>query len=61
VPARRVRVQIAADEAELGDAAFELVDGFRDRDAGRLRQLAGADEVLGIEVDDPPDQVVAGA
>ena len=51
VAARRIGVQVAADEAELLDAALELGDAVRGRDAGRLRQLADADEVLGVQRD----------
>ena len=43
--ARRVGIQVAADEAELVHAALELADRMRDRHARRLRQLADADEV----------------
>ena len=34
---------------------------MRDRHAGRLRQLADAGEVVGIQVDDAFDEIVAGA
>ena len=46
VAARRIGVQVAADEAELLDAALELGDAVGRRHAGVLRQLAHADEVL---------------
>src|SRR5690606_18432064 len=59
VAAGRVRVQVAADEAELEDAALELAHAAVDRCAGRLRQLRDADEVLRIELREPVDQVVA--
>ena len=59
VAARRVRVQVAADETELLHAALQLGDAVGRRHARRLRQLADADEVLGIERAAPVDQVVA--
>src|SRR5262249_48845879 len=43
----------------LLDAAYELAHGLVDRNAGRLRQLRNADEVLRIELRKPIDQVVA--
>ena len=57
----RIGVEVAADEAELQDAALELLDAVRRRHARRLRQLADADEVLRVERDGPMDQVVADA
>src|SRR5262249_50421109 len=59
VPARRVRIQVAADEAELLHAALELRDAVGRRHARRLRQLADAHEVLREERAHPVDQVVA--
>ena len=59
VAARRIGVQVAADEAELLHAALELRDAVRGRDAGRLRQLAHADEILRVERHAAVDQVVA--
>ena len=59
VPARRVRVQVAADEAQLRHAALQLRDGMGDRHTRRLRQLADAHEVLRKEVHHALDQVVA--
>ena len=59
VTARRIRVQVAADEAELVDAAFELANAVVRRYARRLRQLADADEVVGIQRADAVDQIVA--
>ena len=62
VTARRIGIEVAADEAELAHAALRArATELRDRHAGRLRQLADADEVLGIQIDDALDQVVAGA
>ena len=57
--AGRVRVEVAADEAELVHAALELVAAVRRRDARRLRQLADADEVLRVELRQAVDGVVA--
>ncbi len=59
--ARRVGVEVAADEAQLVDAALQLADRMGDVHARRLRQLAHADEGLGEQVDDALDQVVAAA
>ncbi len=58
IAAGRIGVQVAADEAHL-DAALQLGGGVLRRHAGRLRELADADEVLRIERDDAVDQVVA--
>ena len=57
--AGRIGIEIAADEAEFLDAAFELADAGLRIDAGRLRQLAHADEIVRIEVADAVDQLVA--
>ena len=46
MPARRIGIEIAADEIELADAALELADAIPRRHARRLRQLADADEIL---------------
>src|SRR5262249_20741952 len=59
VAAGRIGIEVAADEAKLVHAALELDDRMLDGHARRLRQLAYADEVLGIEIDDTLDQVVA--
>ena len=59
VAARRIRIQIAADEAELVDAALELLDAVGERVARRLRQLADADEVLREQRADAMNQIVA--
>ena len=59
VAAARVRVQVAADEAELPDAALELTDAGVGRHPGGLRELGDAGEVLGVELGDPVDEVVA--
>ena len=60
MPAGRIRIQVAADEAELGHAALQLGDRSSSGvHAGRLRQLAHADEVLRIEPADAVDQIVA--
>ena len=57
--AARVGIQVAADEAELLDAAHELAHRGVDRRARRLRQLRDADEVLRIQLREPIDQIVA--
>ena len=59
--ARRIRIEVAADEAQLVHAALELGDAVLRRDARHLRQLADADEVLRVELHRPVDQVVADA
>ena len=51
VAARRIGIEVAADEAHL-HAALELGDRILRRHALRLRQLADADEILRIERDD---------
>ncbi len=61
VAARGVGVEVAADEAELQDGAFQLGDRVGDRHVPGLRQLGDADEGLGKQADDPGDQVVAAA
>ena len=57
--AARVGIQVAADEAELLDAARQLAHRGVDRRARRLRQLRHADEILRIELREPVDEVVA--
>ena len=59
VAARRIGIEVAADEAELLHAALELLDRGGRRHARRLRQLAHADEVLREQRADAVDQVVA--
>ena len=61
VAARRIGVQVAADEPQLVDAALELGDAVLGRHARRLGQLADADEVVGVERAHAADQVVAHA
>ena len=60
IAAGRVRVEVAADEAELQHAAPQLGDACVQGGAGRLRQLADADEIARKQGADPVDQVVAG-
>ena len=57
----RIRVQVAADEVQLPDAALELGDRVRDGHSGGLRQLADTDEILRVQVDHALDEVVVGA
>ena len=59
VAAARVRVQVAADEAELVDAALELRHAGGGRHPGSLRELGDPGEVVGVELGDPVDEVVA--
>ncbi len=59
VPARRIRVQVAADHPELVHAALELGDAALGLHARRLRQLADADEVVRVELAHAVDEVVA--
>ena len=59
VAAGRIGIEIAADEAQLLDAALEFADRVLRRHARRLRQLADADEILRIQRADAVDQVVA--
>jgi aminopeptidase N len=57
--AGRVRVQVAADEPELGDAPLELGHRRVQRLARDLRELAHAGEARGEQPGDPVDKVVA--
>jgi hypothetical protein len=59
VAAAGVGVEVAAHEAQFLDASTPLDDRPGDRDSGRLRELADTDEVVGIQLDDPRDEVVA--
>src|ERR1700733_719151 len=52
-------VQVAADEAILQHAAFQLRDAVARRYAGRLRQHADADEIVREQRAHPVDQLVA--
>src|SRR6185437_5117520 len=56
--ARHVRVDVAADEAELVDAALELLGAVARADPGRLRQLADRQELAGEHAEDARDEVV---
>src|SRR5581483_6378758 len=53
-----VRIHVAADEAELFDAAAQLLDAVLGAHPGRLRKLADADKGLGEELADAVDQLV---
>jgi hypothetical protein len=58
--AGRVRVQIATDETQLHHTALQFrgaMDGSHPR---RLRQLTHADEVIGIQIHHPVNEIVAG-
>ena len=59
IAARRIGIEIAADDAELLHAALELLDRRGRRLALRLRQLAHADEVLREQRADAMDEIVA--
>ena len=59
VAARRIGIQVAADEPELVDAPRQLPDAVGQRIGRCLRQLAHADEVLRVQVADAVDQIVA--
>jgi hypothetical protein len=59
IPARRIGIQIAADEAVLQHAAFQLGDAVARRHAGALRQHADTGEVAREQRADPMDQIVA--
>src|SRR5262249_1155185 len=59
VAAGGIRIEVAADEAELLDAALKLLDRRGRRLALCLRQLADADEVFREQRADSMDQVVA--
>src|SRR5580704_11043998 len=54
----RIGIEVAADETELLDAARQLADAALRIDAGRLRQLTDADEILRIELGQAVDQLV---
>src|SRR5438477_6939157 len=56
--AGRIGIQIAPDEAELIDAAFEFRNAGFWRHAGTLRQLAHPDEILREQVADPLNAIV---
>src|SRR5712691_9561799 len=56
--ARRIGIEIAADETELVDAAFELPNAVLRIDSGRLRQLADTDEVVRVKPGEAVDQFV---
>src|SRR5690606_752962 len=58
ITAGRVGIHVAADEAELEDAALELAHRAVDRSAGRLRQLSDADEIPRVELRQAVDQIV---
>ena len=57
-PAGWIGVQIAPDEAELLDAALELLGTLPGTHTGRLRQRAHANEAVGIQLHRPVDQIV---
>ncbi len=59
VAPRRIGIQVAADETELVYAALQLLDAIFGRNAGRLRQLAHADEVTRVQRADAVNQIVA--
>jgi hypothetical protein len=58
VAARRVGVQVDADETELVHDAFELRNAVRGRCAGKLRQLSDTDEIVGQQLADAMNEVV---
>ena len=59
VAAAGVRVQVAADEAELINAPLQFRDAVAQRRTGGLRQLRHAHEVARVEPCDAVDQFVA--
>ena len=59
VAAGRIRVQVAANEAELMHAALQLGDAVAQRGAGGLRQLRHAHEIVRVKPGDAVDQLVA--
>ena len=59
VSARRIRVEVAANEAHLFDAAAQLTHRRLNIDARRLRKLADRSEVVGIQIADAPHKVIA--
>jgi hypothetical protein len=56
--ARRVEVQVAADEAELRDAAIQLRNAACQTDPGGLRQGTNAGEVFRVELRHAVNQIV---
>ena len=58
--ARRIGIQIAADESQFLDAAFQFRGAVDRCDSRRLRQLANTDEIIRIKRHDTLNQVVAG-
>src|SRR5438046_10763451 len=61
MPARRIGIQVAADKIQLAYAALELGNGVGNGHSRRLRQLAHADKILGIQVDHALDEIVVRA
>ncbi len=55
----RIRIQIAADESQILDAALEFRGAVDRRGRRRLRQLTDPDEVVRIQGNDAMDQVIA--
>ena len=57
--AARIGIEVAPDEAEVGNAPLELRDRALHVRLWALRQHAHADEGFGKQADDPSDQVIA--
>src|ERR1700678_1029896 len=55
-----IRIQIAADEPQLQDAALQFRGAVGGSGAGRLGQLANSDEIIRIQRPDAMNQVIAG-
>src|SRR3979490_3037843 len=58
MPARRIGIEIAADEPQLVDAAFKLRDASLNRNTRALRQLTDADEIVRKQIADAMDAVI---
>ena len=60
VSPRGIGIEITADKTVLDDAALQFRNGVLNSHARRLGQLAHADKIPRVEIDDPLNQIVAG-
>jgi hypothetical protein len=56
--AGRIGIEVAADEAQFGDAALQFLNAAGGRCAWRLRQLADGGEIARVEAGNAMDQVI---
>ena len=59
VTSRGIRIEVAAYESKLFDAALKLADAGGRWNAGRLRKLAHADKILGVQRANPVYELIA--